>query len=84
MFGWILYGLVVGCLAKFLMPGDDPKGILPTIGIGVAGSFVGGAINWMLSMGGPMQPAGIVMGVVGGMVFCWVYRTYLKKYIEKE
>jgi uncharacterized membrane protein YeaQ/YmgE (transglycosylase-associated protein family) len=79
--GWMLYGVVVGCLAKALHPGDDPNGLLPTIGIGVAGSFIGGGLSWLLGMGShPFAPAGIIMGVVGGIVFCYVYRRWLSKH----
>ena len=75
--GWIVYGLIVGVIAKFLHPGEDAVGLLPTVGIGVAGSYIGGTINWMLGYGsGPFSTSGVVMGVVGGVVFCWLYRTY--------
>jgi uncharacterized membrane protein YeaQ/YmgE (transglycosylase-associated protein family) len=42
IFSWIIMGLIVGALAKFLMPGDDPGGIIVTILIGIAGAFAGG------------------------------------------
>ena len=74
--GWLLYGLVVGLIAKYLHPGEDVVGFLPTVGIGIAGAFVGGAINWVLSFGGPFTPAGWLMGIIGGVIFCWAYRKY--------
>src|SRR5712692_6610525 len=40
--GWIFFGLIVGVIAKFLLPGRDPSGFLVTIGLGIAGAFVGG------------------------------------------
>ena len=46
LIGWLIYGLLVGIIAKALHPGDDPIGFLPTMGIGVAGSYIGGLINW--------------------------------------
>ena len=74
---WIVYGLVVGGIAKLLHPGEEPVGCLPTIGIGVAGSFVGGAINWLLGYGDtPFQASGIIMGILGGIVFCALYQWY--------
>lgn len=74
--GWIIYGLIVGMIAKMLHPGEDPVGILSTIGIGVAGSYVGGFINWGLGSGGPFSTSGIMMGIIGGVILCWIYRKY--------
>lgn len=74
---WLLYGLVVGLIAKALHPGEDAVGFLPTVGIGVAGSFIGGFLNWVLGAGGsPFSTSGLMMGIVGGIIFCWIYRHY--------
>lgn len=74
---WIFFGLVVGFLARALHPGDDPIGCLPTIVIGVAGSFVGGLINWMMSAGrAPYEPSGFLMSILGGVIFCAGWRWY--------
>lgn len=48
---WLLLGLVVGVLAKWIMPGRDPGGLLVTIGIGIAGAFVGGYLATALGLG---------------------------------
>ncbi len=48
---WIVFGLIAGALAKWIMPGDDPGGVLVTIVIGVAGAFVGGYVGTMLGLG---------------------------------
>lgn len=80
--GWIIYGLLVGSLAKLIHPGKEPDGCLPTIGIGVAGSFVGGGINFLLCGGGPYSPSGLFMGVLGGIIFCCVYNYYLNNYVK--
>ena len=81
--GWLLYGLLVGLVAKFLHPGDDPVGFLPTVGIGIAGSYLGGFILWLINGGGPFTPAGFIMGIVGGVLFCWLYKKYnLSKVFE--
>lgn len=75
--GWIIYGLIVGLIAKALHPGKEAAGFLPTILIGVAGSYIGGLINWALVLGeGPFSPSGIFMGILGGVVFCWLYNKY--------
>ena len=73
---WIVYGLIVGLLAKALHPGSDPVGFLPTIGVGIAGSYIGGLINYLLGGGGEFSASGILMGVVGGVIFCWLYSRY--------
>lgn len=77
---WILFGLVVGWVAKLLHPGDEPVGYLPTFGIGVAGSFVGGGINYLLNFGnGVFHPSGFIMSIIGGVVCCAAYRYYKLK-----
>lgn len=84
--GWIIYGLVVGLIAKFLHPGEDPVGFLPTISIGVAGSYIGGIINWLMGSGaGPFSTSGIMMGSIGGLIFCWMYRRYrLNRFFQAQ
>lgn|SRR5690554_1294700 len=74
---WAVFGLIVGLVAKALHPGDDPVGCLPTIGIGVAGSFVGGGINWLLGMGStPYEASGLVMSILGGVLFLASWRWW--------
>lgn len=82
----LVYGLVVGMVAKLLHPGEDPVGFLPTIGIGLAGSYVGGFLNWLLFGGAePFTMSGIVMGVIGGVIFCWLYRKYrLERFFQAQ
>lgn len=84
--GWVIYGLIVGSLAKLFHPGEDPIGFLPTVGIGVAGSFIGGALNWALGYGtSPLSSSGIIMGTVGGIIFCFLYSMYKKSQtVEKD
>lgn len=48
---WLVLGLIVGALAKWIMPGRDPGGILVTIGIGIAGAFIGGFLSSLLGLG---------------------------------
>ena len=73
---WVVFSLIVGFLAKLIHPGEDPVGWLSTITIGFMGSFTGGAIKWILNMGGPFGPAGLFWSVVGGIACCWIYRHY--------
>ena len=66
---WILLGLIVGVLAKWIMPGPDPGGILVTIGIGIAGAFVGGLVASLLGLGTPggFSLGGIVTATAGAL-----------------
>lgn len=70
---WLVFGLVVGLVARMLHPGEDKIGFLPTIGVGIGGSFLGGAANWLYT-GGEFQPAGFLWSVLGGVVLCFLYR----------
>jgi uncharacterized membrane protein YeaQ/YmgE (transglycosylase-associated protein family) len=71
--GWILFGLVVGAIAKFLMPGRDPGGWIVTILLGIAGSFVGGFLATTL-MGQEKQSAGWIGSIIGAIVLLFIYR----------
>lgn len=71
--GWILFGLVVGAIAKFLMPGKDPGGWIVTILLGIAGSFVGGFLATAI-LGRNDQTAGWIGSIIGAMLLLFVYR----------
>lgn len=77
---WIIMGLIVGALAKFIMPGDDPGGIFVTILIGIAGAFFGGFIGSRLGFGDVtgFNLGSIVLAVGGALILLLGYRT-LKK-----
>jgi uncharacterized membrane protein YeaQ/YmgE (transglycosylase-associated protein family) len=79
---WILLGLVAGALAKMLMPGDDPGGIIVTILIGIAGAIVGGFI-WNLLSGndsyGDFDIGGILIAIIGSIILLWGYRTLVAR-----
>jgi len=83
LFGWLIYGLIVGLIAKAIHPGEDPIGFLPTLGIGIAGSYIGGLINWVLGRGGVFEPSGIFLGIIGGVIFCFAYRKYRLSKLKK-
>jgi uncharacterized membrane protein YeaQ/YmgE (transglycosylase-associated protein family) len=72
----LIIGLIVGALAKLLMPGKDPGGILVTIALGIAGSFIAGligrAVGWYRA---PGSAPGIIASVVGAMVLLALYRV---------
>ena len=75
---WILFGLVVGALAKLLMPGTDPGGIIVTILLGVAGSLVGGFLGRMLGLYERGQAAGFLMSLLGAVVLLVLYRQFVR------
>ena len=71
---WIVFGLVVGVVAKFVMPGRDPGGMIMTIVLGIVGAVLGGWIGRALGVYQPGQPAGFIMAVIGAIVVLAVYR----------
>jgi len=71
----LVVGLIVGAIAKFLMPGNDPGGWIMTIVLGIAGSFVGTFIAGALGMAGPV---GWIGSVLGAMLLLFVYRLVKK------
>lgn len=76
---WCVYGLFVGSIAKAIVPGEERMGFFQTIAVGVAGSYMGGAILYMLGSYNSLTPAGIVMGVAGGIVSLILYNKLTKK-----
>lgn len=72
---WLVFGLVVGAIARFLVPGQQPMHWVATIVLGVVGSFIGGGISWLLfgSGNGQINPAGLVMSIVGAVVLVLLY-----------
>ncbi len=71
---WILFGLVVGALAKLVMPGDDPGGIIVTILLGIAGALVGGFLGRALGLYEPGEGAGWIAAFVGALLLLVLYR----------
>jgi uncharacterized membrane protein YeaQ/YmgE (transglycosylase-associated protein family) len=77
--GWVIFGLIVGALAKLLMPGKDPGGYIVTTLLGVAGAVVGGFLGRALGLYGPDDPAGFVMALIGAVVLLALYRMMVKR-----
>ncbi len=71
---WILFGLVVGVIAKLLMPGRDPGGFIITILLGIAGALLGGFIGRAMGFYGPSQSAGWLMSIGGAIILLVLYR----------
>jgi uncharacterized membrane protein YeaQ/YmgE (transglycosylase-associated protein family) len=72
--GWIVFGLIVGIIAKLLMPGRDPGGFVVTMLLGIAGALVGGFIGRAMNLYGPEDPAGIFMSILGAVLLLFAYR----------
>jgi uncharacterized membrane protein YeaQ/YmgE (transglycosylase-associated protein family) len=75
LLAWIVIGLIVGVLAKLVMPGRDPGGMIVTILLGIGGALLGGAIGRALGMYDPGQPAGWIMSILGAIVILAGYRA---------
>jgi uncharacterized membrane protein YeaQ/YmgE (transglycosylase-associated protein family) len=74
LIGQILFGLVVGVIAKLLMPGRDPGGIVVTVIIGLVGALIGTLIGRAL-WGGPGYSAGWITSILGAVLLLWAYRA---------
>jgi uncharacterized membrane protein YeaQ/YmgE (transglycosylase-associated protein family) len=72
--GWILFGLVVGAIAKLLMPGRDPGGIIVTMLLGIAGALLGGFVGRALGLYQEGEAAGFLMSLLGAIVLLGIYR----------
>jgi uncharacterized membrane protein YeaQ/YmgE (transglycosylase-associated protein family) len=70
---WCVYGLFVGSIAKSLVPGEENFGFVKTVALGVAGSYMGGAILYMIGQYSSLSPAGIFMGVAGATLSLVLY-----------
>jgi uncharacterized membrane protein YeaQ/YmgE (transglycosylase-associated protein family) len=74
-----LIGLVAGAIAKFIMPGKDPGGILITMLLGIAGAVLAGYLGRALGLYGEGQSAGLIMSVVGAIIILAIYRLVKRR-----
>lgn len=74
MIGHAIFGLIVGLVARALLPGHDPAGFILTAIVGMIGGWLGGFIGRALGWYGPGHPAGFLMSVVGAMVLFFLLR----------
>ncbi|MDX1546765.1 MAG: GlsB/YeaQ/YmgE family stress response membrane protein [Rhodothermales bacterium] len=78
---WIVFGLIAGAVAKFLMPGSDPGGIIITILIGIAGALVGGFLGSLLlgvDVTGFNLPS-LLIAILGAVLLLWLYRVFRRR-----
>ena len=78
----LVIGLVVGIVAKFLMPGKDPGGFIITAILGIAGAFVAHAIGRAMGWYTEGEPAGFIASVVGAIVLLAIYRMVVGRRVQ--
>ncbi|HEX5601488.1 MAG TPA: GlsB/YeaQ/YmgE family stress response membrane protein [Pyrinomonadaceae bacterium] len=74
---WIVVGLIAGALARLIMPGRDPMGIIATIVLGIIGSLIGGFVSmaiWRNNDSSAFQGSGLLLSILGAIVVLWIYR----------
>jgi uncharacterized membrane protein YeaQ/YmgE (transglycosylase-associated protein family) len=76
---WIVFGLLVGIVAKLLMPGRDPGGFIVTVLLGIAGALLGGFIGRTAGWYREGDPVGFAMAVVGSVVLLVLYRLVVRR-----
>jgi uncharacterized membrane protein YeaQ/YmgE (transglycosylase-associated protein family) len=76
---WIVFGIVIGAIAKLLMPGKDPGGFIITMLLGIAGALVGGFIGRAMGFYGPNQSAGWIMSILGAIILLALYRMLARR-----
>jgi len=78
MMSWIVMGLLAGALAKWIMPGKDPGGIIVTMLIGIAGAFVGGYIGTLVGLGSVsgFDLVSLALAIGGALVLLYGYRLF--------
>jgi uncharacterized membrane protein YeaQ/YmgE (transglycosylase-associated protein family) len=74
----LVIGLLIGAVAKLLMPGRDPGGCIITILIGIAGSFIASYLGQTMGWYAPGQPAGFIGSVIGAMLLLLLYRLIFR------
>jgi uncharacterized membrane protein YeaQ/YmgE (transglycosylase-associated protein family) len=75
----IIVGAIAGFLARLIVPGRDPMGVVATIVLGIIGSFIGGFLGWAIfgkdAAAGALQPSGLIGSIIGAIVALLVYRA---------
>ena len=74
-----IVGLVIGIVAKFLMPGKDPGGFIITALLGIAGSTVATFIGSSMGMYEPGEPSGFIASVIGAVILLMIYRAVVQR-----
>jgi uncharacterized membrane protein YeaQ/YmgE (transglycosylase-associated protein family) len=77
--GWIVFGLVVGAIAKLLMPGRDGGGIIVTTVLGIVGALIGGFVGQALGLYAAGEAAGFFMALLGAVIVLSIYRVTVRR-----
>lgn len=75
----IVSGLIIGVIAKLLMPGRDPGGFIITVILGIAGMFLGSYIGRALGIYQPGQPAGWIVSILGALILLALYHLFVRR-----
>ena len=75
---WLIFGLIVGALAKWIMPGKDPGGIFITMLLGILGAMVGGFVASLIGLGSVsgFNLGSLIIAVAGALLLLWLYRKF--------
>jgi uncharacterized membrane protein YeaQ/YmgE (transglycosylase-associated protein family) len=77
---WLIIGLLAGALARLLVPGRDPMGVLATLALGLVGSLIGGFLGFLLDEGeGAFSPAGLIGSIIGAVIALLIYRASVRR-----
>lgn len=81
LFSWFVLGFIVGIIAKFFMPGNDPGGFVITIILGIAGAFVGGFFGSIIGFGtvSGFDPRSLLIAMAGAILLLVIYRIFKKR-----
>ncbi len=73
---WLIIGLIAGALARLIMPGRDPMGVIATIVLGIVGSLIGGLVSMAIwpNSGGGFQRGGLLLSILGAILVLWIWR----------
>ncbi len=72
---WLIIGLIAGALARLIMPGRDPMGLLATLALGIVGSIVGGLFSSLIwSNESGIHPGGLLLSFLGAVFALWIWR----------
>lgn len=75
---WLIVGLAAGAVARLVVPGRDPMGVLGTLVLGLVGSLIGGFLGQLFESGNPsFSPAGLIGSIVGAIIALLIYRWTL-------
>jgi uncharacterized membrane protein YeaQ/YmgE (transglycosylase-associated protein family) len=78
----VIIGLIVGVIAKFILPGDNPGGFIATVLIGIIGSFLGTFLGRSIGHYGPDQSAGFLMSLLGALILLAIYHLFTRQKIR--